>query len=114
MEQITETPDKRMIMFVKIPEWDSLKYQDGRTIPFTKLQELERKGTIERIVYISKSDFPRTLSRMTAMKAGTYILDTVKKNGWEIDDVSVDAALNHLFVVWTKHSASYSILSFMI
>jgi hypothetical protein len=112
MEKVTETPDKRMIMFVKIPEWDSPeqkavrkiyypesdspKYQDGRTVPFVKLQELERKGTIERIVYISKSDFPLTLSRMTAMEAGAYILDTVKKNGWEMNDVSVDAALNHL------------------
>jgi hypothetical protein len=32
---------------------------------------------IERIFYISKSDFTRTLSRMTAMEAGAYILDTV-------------------------------------
>jgi len=101
MEKVTETPDKRMIMFVKIPEWarpeqkavrkiyypesDSPKYQDGRTVPFTRLQELEREGTIERIVYISKSDFPLTLSRMTAMEAG-----------WKMNDVSVDAALNHL------------------
>jgi hypothetical protein len=112
MEKVSETPDKRMIMFVKIPEWDSPeqkvvrkiyypesdspKYQDGRTVPFTRLQELEKEGIIERIVYISKSDFPLTLSRMTAMDAGAYILDTVKKNGWEMNDVSVDAALNHL------------------
>ena len=83
MEQITETTAKKMVMFVKISEWDSPeqkavrkiyypesdspKYHDGKTIPFAKLQELEREGTIERIVYISKSDFPRTLSRMTAM-----------------------------------------------
>jgi hypothetical protein len=51
---------------------------------------------------------------MTAMKAGTYILDTVKKNGWGMNDLSVDAALNHLFIVWIKHSASYSSLFFMI
>jgi hypothetical protein len=96
MKQITETTAKRMVMFVKIPEWDSPKYHDGKTIPFAKLQKLEREGTIERIVYISKSDFPLALSRMTAMEAGAYILDTVKKNGWEMNDVSVDAALNHL------------------
>jgi hypothetical protein len=43
MEQITETPDKRMVMFVNIPEWDSLKYQDGKPFHLQNFRNWKKK-----------------------------------------------------------------------